>query len=98
MNTTEMKMLRWIQGKTRKYHIRNVVIWEKAHTKLIQSFLMKNTLQLFGQVHRIQRSKVGDNYQPQRKMSTQVYTVARERFFNRVVNINLFQLGVWGAL
>ena len=25
-------------------------------------------------------------------------TVARERFFNRVVKTNLFQLGVWGAL
>ena len=24
------------------------------------------------------------------------YTVARERFFNRVVKTNLFQLGVWG--
>ena len=33
MNTTEMKMLKWIQGKTRKYHIRHVTIREKARAR-----------------------------------------------------------------
>ena len=33
MNTREMKMLRWLQGKTIKDHIRSGVIWKKAHIK-----------------------------------------------------------------
>ena len=50
MNTTEMKMLRWIQGKTRKYHIRNVTIRKKAHTKPINTLLMKKRLSWFSHV------------------------------------------------
>ena len=38
MNTTEMKMLRWIQGQTRNDHIRNVTI--RTHIKPINTFLM----------------------------------------------------------
>ena len=52
MNTTEMKMLRWIQGNTRKDHIRNVTIREKAHIKPINNFLMKKRLSWFGHVQR----------------------------------------------
>ena len=52
MNTTEMKMLRWIQGKTRKDHIRNVTTREKAHIKPINTFLMKKRLSWFGHVQR----------------------------------------------
>ena len=52
MNTTEMKMLRWIQGKTRKEHIRNVTIREKAHIKPINPFLMNKRLSWFGHVQR----------------------------------------------
>ena len=57
MNTTEMKMLRWIQGKTRKGHFRNVVIREKASIMPINNFFMKKRLSWFGQVQRID----GDN-------------------------------------
>ena len=52
MNTTEMKMLRWIQGKTRKDHMRNVTIREKAHIKPVNTFLMKKRLSWFGHVQR----------------------------------------------
>ena len=52
MNTTEMNMLRWIQGKTRKYHIRNVTIREKVHINPINTFLMKKRLSWFGHVQR----------------------------------------------
>ena len=52
MNTTEMKMLRWMQGKTRKDHIINVTIREKAHIKPINTFLMKKRLTWFGHVQR----------------------------------------------
>ena len=52
MNTTEMKMLRWIQGNTRNDHIRNVTIREKAHIKPINTFLMKKRLSWFGHVQR----------------------------------------------
>ena len=52
MNTIEMKMLRWIQGKTIKYHIRNVTIRENAHIKPINTFLMKRRLSWFSHVQR----------------------------------------------
>ena len=52
MNTTGMKMLRFIQGKPRKYHIRNVTIREKVHMKQINTFLMKKRLSWFGHVQR----------------------------------------------
>ena len=42
MSTKELKMLRWIQGKTRKDHIRNVIIRGKAHIEPIYTFLTKN--------------------------------------------------------
>ena len=57
MNTTEMKRLRWLQGKTRQEHIRNVIIREKAHIKPINTFLMKKRLSCFGHVQR----RDGDN-------------------------------------
>ena len=47
-----MKMLRLIQGKPRKYHIKNVTIREKAHIKPINTFLMKKRLSWFGHVQR----------------------------------------------
>ena len=58
MNTTEMKTLRWIQGKTRKDHIRNVTIREKAHIKPINHFLMKKRLSWFGHVRWIDDDNV----------------------------------------
>ena len=51
-NTTEMKVLRWIPGKTRNDHIRNVTIRGKAHTKPINNFLIKKRLSWFGHVQR----------------------------------------------
>ena len=35
---------------------------------------------------------------PSQASTLMLTAVARERFFNRVVKTNLFQLGVWGAL
>ena len=52
INTTEMKMLRWMQGKTRKYHIRNTTIRENAHVQPINTFLTKKRLSWFGHVQR----------------------------------------------
>ena len=51
-NTTEMKMLRWMQGKTRKDHIRNTTIRENAHVEPINTFLTKKRLSWFGHVQR----------------------------------------------
>ena len=48
MNTTELKMLRRIQGKTRKYHIRNVIIRGNAHI----CPKARKTVVWFGHVHR----------------------------------------------
>ena len=52
INTTEMKMLRWMQGKTRKDHIRNTTIRENAHVQPINTFLTKKRLSWFGHVQR----------------------------------------------
>ena len=52
MNTTEMTMLKWIQGKTRKDHIKKFTIREKAHITPINTFLMKKRLSWFGNVQR----------------------------------------------
>ena len=45
-------MLRWVKGKTRKYHIRNVIIRKRAHIKPMDTFLMKKRLSWFGHVQR----------------------------------------------
>ena len=47
-----MKILRWIQGNTRKYHIRNVIVRGKTHVKQINNFLVKKRLSRFGHVRR----------------------------------------------
>ena len=47
MNTTAMKMLRWILGKTGKYYVRNVVIRENTRIKPINTFLTKKRLSWF---------------------------------------------------
>ena len=59
MNTTEMKILRWVQGKTRKDHIRNVTIREKAHITPINHFLVKKRLSWFCHVWRRDDDNVG---------------------------------------
>ena len=56
-----MKILRWIQGKTRKDHIRNVTIREEAHIKPISTFLMKKRLSWFGHVQRRDDDNVAKN-------------------------------------
>ena len=45
-----MKMLRWIHGKFRKYHIRNVAIVENTHIKPTHTFLTMKILPSFGHV------------------------------------------------
>ena len=50
--TTETKMLRKIQGKTTKVHLRNVIIREKAHIKPIITYLMKKRPPWFGHMQR----------------------------------------------
>ena len=42
-----MKMLRWIKGKTRQNHIRNVIIRDKAHITPTNTFLVKKRLPWF---------------------------------------------------
>ena len=57
MNTTEMKMPRWIPGKTRRDDIRNVIIWEKAHIiKPRNTFLKKKRLSSFGHDDNVAKS------------------------------------------
>ena len=62
LNETEMKTLRWIQGKSRKDHIRNVTIREKAHIKPIYAFFMKKRLSWFSHVQRRDDDNVGPSY------------------------------------
>ena len=52
MNTTEMKMLRWIQGKTRKLPHQKCYHPGKGAYKTNKHFLMKKRLSWFGHVQR----------------------------------------------
>ena len=52
MKTTEMKLLRRTQGKSRKYNIRNATIREKAHIEPMKSLLTKKRLSWVGHVQR----------------------------------------------
>ena len=52
MHTTEMKMLRWIQGKTRKDRIRNEKSRSDAMVKLITTYVTQKRLSWYGHVMR----------------------------------------------
>ena len=50
MHTTEMKMLRWIQGKTRKDRIRNEIFRSDAMVKPITTYATQKRLSWYGHV------------------------------------------------
>ena len=52
MHATEMKMLRWIQGKKRKDRIRNVKFRSDAMVKPITTYVTQKRLSLYGHVLR----------------------------------------------
>ena len=72
--STTIKLISKLILLSRKYHIRNVTIREKAHIKPINTFLMKKQLSWFG---RGQHCKVCSKYSnrrilPQRKTQAEV--------------------------
>ena len=52
LHTTEMRMLRWARGKTKKDHIKNEDIWREANVEPMTTFLRKKRLRLYGHVLR----------------------------------------------
>ena len=57
MHTTEMKMLRWIQGKTRKDRIRNEKFRSDAMVKPITTYVAQKRLSWYGHVMRREDTK-----------------------------------------
>ncbi|KAL6530710.1 hypothetical protein OROGR_014570 [Orobanche gracilis] len=52
MNVTELRMLRWMCGHTKKDRLRNEVIREKVRVTSIEDKIMENRLRWFGHVRR----------------------------------------------
>ena len=48
LHVAEMRMLRWIRGKTRKDHVRNQSIQEDAKVCPMSTFLRQKRLNLYG--------------------------------------------------
>ena len=48
LNSAEMRLLRWVRGKTRLDHIRNEDIRKDAHVKPVETFLENKRLTWFG--------------------------------------------------
>ena len=58
LHTTEMKMLRWSQGKTRKYRIKNETIRGIARVTPIKSDLTQKRLSWYGHVMRREETHI----------------------------------------
>ena len=52
LHVTEMRMLRWIRGKTRKDHVRNQSIQDDAKVCQMSTFLRQKRLNLYGHIRR----------------------------------------------
>ena len=52
LHVAEMRMLRWIRGKTRKDHVRNTIIQEDANGWQMSTFLRQKLLHWYGHVKR----------------------------------------------
>ena len=52
LHTTEMRMLRWARGKTKKDHVKNEDIWREANVEPMTTFLRKKRLRWYGHVLR----------------------------------------------
>ena len=52
LHVAEMRMLRWIRGKTRKDHVRNQIIPEDAKVCQMSTFLRQKRLNLYGHIRR----------------------------------------------
>ena len=55
--TTEMRMLRWVRGKTKKDHVKNEDIWKEANIEPMTSFLRKRRPIWYGHVSRKERGR-----------------------------------------
>ena len=52
LHTTEMRMLRWARGKTKKDHVKNEDIWREDNVEPMTTFLRKKRLRWYGHVLR----------------------------------------------
>ena len=52
LHVAEMRMLRWIRGKTRKDHVRNQSIQEDAKVCQMSTFLRQKRLNMYGHIRR----------------------------------------------
>ena len=58
LHVAEMRMLRWIRGKTRKDHITNPIIQEDAKGCQMSTFLRQKRLHLYGHIKRREQDKL----------------------------------------
>ena len=78
LHVAEMRMLRWIRGKTRKDHVRNTIIQEDANVCQMSTFLRQKRLHWYGHVKR----READNLS--RKMLDMVVPGKRRRGLPRL--------------
>ena len=58
LHVAEMRMLRWIRGKTRNDHVRNQIIQEDAKVCQTSTFLRQKRLHWYGHVKRREEDNV----------------------------------------
>ena len=58
LHVAEMRMLRWIRGKTRKDHVRNQIIQEDAKVCQMSTFLTQKRLNLYGHIRRTEEDNL----------------------------------------
>ena len=80
LHVAEMRMLRWIRGKTRKDHVRNKTIQEDAKVCQMSTFLRQKRLHWYGRTCQEKRSrqpiKKSDGYGRTRQRLSQACVIA----------------------
>ena len=104
MNKTEMIMLRWIQGVSRREHNRNEEIREGATVQPIATHLMQKRLRWYGHVRRRDESHITrtvldmevEGVRPRGRPTLRYMdTIRRDMKKNGLTDVNILDRNYW---